>query len=152
LKEIKLDEIDHQIIDLLREDGRYSFVYLAEKTGLSRVAVRERFNNLIEKGVIERITAVINSEKYGKRVSAFFQIEVEPSALVEIALKLAKHKDVASINHMTGYSSLHTQVYLDDNEAMRNFMQELYAMPGITMVKNQILLKCYKSRNDFVVR
>jgi DNA-binding Lrp family transcriptional regulator len=147
LKEPKIDDIDRKIINLLIDNGRLSYVELAEEVGLSRVAVRERVNQLLEAGVIEKFTVVVDSEKFGKTVSAFFEIEVEPSSLEKVALELAENPNVASIYQMTGPSTLHTHVLVDNNMALQKFINEnLYALPGILRVESQILLKRYKSR------
>lgn len=57
---LKVDEIDKKIISVLHEDARISYTDLAKKVELFRVAVQMRINHLVENGVIERFTAVIN--------------------------------------------------------------------------------------------
>lgn len=66
-----LDEIDQRIIAVLHEHARISYTDLAKEVGLSRVAVQTRIQSLMDDGVIERFTAVINPEKIGINVSAF---------------------------------------------------------------------------------
>lgn len=68
---LTLDERDKQILSLLHEDGRMSYTDLGKQVGLSRVAVQARIQQLIEAGVIERFTAVINPAKIGIHVSVF---------------------------------------------------------------------------------
>lgn len=84
-----LDETDKQILTILHEEGRISYTDLGKRVDLSRVAVQARINQLIEAGVIEKFTAVINPAKIGIHVSVFFNVEVEPQFLEEVALKLA---------------------------------------------------------------
>lgn len=147
---MKLDSIDKKLLEELSEDGRLSYVELAEKVGLSRVAVKDRIKNLKEKGVIEKFTVVINSEKYGKQVSAFFDIDVEPMQLQEVAQNLANHPQVASIYQMTGPSTLHTHVLVEDFQKLEVFInEELYSVKGITRVESSIILKRFKSRTGF---
>lgn len=147
---MKLDNIDKMLLEELSEDGRLSYVELAEKVGLSRVAVKDRIKNLKEKGVIEKFTVVINSEKYGKQVSAFFDIDVEPMQLQEVAQNLANHPKVASIYQMTGPSTLHTHVLVEDFQKLEVFInEELYSVEGITRVESSIILKRFKSRTGF---
>ncbi|MBT2599753.1 AsnC family transcriptional regulator [Oceanobacillus sp. E9] len=147
---MKLDNIDKKLLEELSEDGRLSYVELAEKVGLSRVAVKDRIKNLKEKGVIEKFTVVINSEKYGKQVSAFFDIDVEPMQLQEVAQNLANHPQVASIYQMTGPSTLHTHVLVEDFQKLEVFInEELYSVEGITRVESSIILKRFKSRTGF---
>ncbi len=145
---MKLDDIDRKLLELLTEDGRASYVDLGKKLNLSRVAVRERINQLREAGIIEKFTAVINSEKVGKTVSAFFEVDVEPMYFVEVAQKLADNPSVASIYQMTGPSTLHMHVLVEDFVKLENFTNnELYAFKGITRVASHILLRRFKSRS-----
>lgn len=144
------DEIDRILIDELIKDGRISYVDLAEKVNLSRVAVKDRIQNLQDNGVIERFTAVINSEKFGKKVSAFFDIDVEPNRLQEVAQNLADNPSVASIYQMTGPSTLHTHVLVEDFQMLEAFINnELYSVEGITRVDSHLILKRFKSRNGY---
>lgn len=147
---MSIDEIDKKLIEILTEDGRISYVNLAEKVGLSRVAVKDRINNLKEKGVIEKFTVVVNSEKIGKKVSAFFEVDVEPKQLQEVAQNLADNPHVASIYQMTGPSTLHTHVLVEDFTKLENFINdELYSVDGITRVESSVILKRFKSRTGY---
>lgn len=145
---MKLDDIDRKIIELLVENGRLSYVELGKRVNLSRVAVRDRVDQLMERGVIEKFTAVINSEKVGKQVSAFFEVDVEPKQLVEVAQNLANNPNVASIYQMTGPSTLHMHVLVEDFGKLENFInEELYSVQGITRVESHVLLRRFKSRS-----
>lgn len=144
---INIDEIDRKIISELNLNGRISYTELAKTIGLSRVAVQGRVNTLIEQGVIERFTAVINPEKVGIQVSAFFNVEVEPKHLHEVADQLSEEPVVTSLYHMTGPSKLHMHGLFRNNEEMDRFMKEkLYVLPGIMSVDCQLLINRYKSR------
>jgi Lrp/AsnC family leucine-responsive transcriptional regulator len=145
-----MDQMDKSILDLLIENGRLSYVDIGKELGLSRVAVRERVTKLIEDDVIEQFTVVINSSKAGKEVSAFFEIDCEPSSLVKVAEALAENPSVASCYQMTGPSTLHTHVLVDNFSALERFInEELYALNGITRVASHILLRRFKSRRGF---
>ncbi|MBP2243202.1 DNA-binding Lrp family transcriptional regulator [Cytobacillus eiseniae] len=142
-----MDNTDKRILELLTDNGRLSYVDIGKQLGLSRVAVRERVSRLVEDGVIEQFTVVINSSKAGKDVSAFFEIDCEPSSLVKVAEALAENPSVASCYQMTGPSTLHTHVLVDNFDALERFInEELYDLNGITRVESHILLRRFKSR------
>ncbi|QOR66481.1 Lrp/AsnC family transcriptional regulator [Cytobacillus suaedae] len=144
---MKLDEIDKKILQLLTENGRMSYVDIGKELNLSRVAIRERVNQLMENGVIEKFSVVINSEKVGKGVSAFFEVDCEPASLVRVAEALANNPQVASCYQMTGPSTLHMHVLVEDFVKLENFInEELYSLEGITRVESHILLRRFKSR------
>jgi len=144
---VEIDEIDRKIIKELNHNGRISYTDLAKEIGLSRVAVQARVSALMDAGVIERFTAVINPEKIGIGVSAFFNVEVEPKHLHDVADQLAEEPYVTSLYHMTGPSKLHMHGLFRNNAEMEYFMREkLYVLPGITGVDCQLLINRYKSR------
>lgn len=144
----QIDQTDKRILELLIQNGRMSYVNIGKELNLSRVAVRERVNDLQERGIIERFTVVVNSEKVGKDVSAFFEVDCEPKSLVEVAEKLAENASVASCYQMTGPSTLHMHVLVDDFQSLEKFInEELYAFEGITRVESHILLRRFKSRS-----
>ncbi|ARI76388.1 Lrp/AsnC family transcriptional regulator [Halobacillus mangrovi] len=146
--QLKIDDIDKKILELLIEDGRLSYTDIGKQLDLSRVAVRSRVNQLIECGVIEKFTAVVNSEKVGKQVSAFFEVDCEPRSLVEVAENLANNPYVASCYQMTGPSTLHMHVLVKDFKELESFINnELYALEGITRVESHTLLRRFKSRS-----
>lgn len=144
---LEIDDIDRQILEALHENGRISYTDLGKRIGLSRVAVQARISALTEAGVIERFTVVINPVKVGIQVSAFFNVDIEPQYLHQVAEKLAKEPAVTSLYHMTGPSTLHMHGIFANTQEMEKFLLEtLYAMPGIVRVETQMLLKRYKSR------
>ncbi|MDR9794581.1 Lrp/AsnC family transcriptional regulator [Aeribacillus sp. FSL M8-0254] len=144
---LDIDHIDKQILEKLHENSRISYTDLGKEIGLSRVAVQARINNLIEKGIIEKFTTVINPTKIGMHVSAFFNVEVEPQYLEEVAQKLAEEHAVTSLYHMTGPSKLHMHGIFKNNQEMEKFLtKKLYPMRGVVSVDCQILIKRYKSR------
>ncbi|WP_062051884.1 Lrp/AsnC family transcriptional regulator [Bacillus sp. JCM 19034] len=144
---MKIDKTDRKILELLTVNGRMSYVDIAKELGLSRVAIRERINQLTESGVIEKFTVVINSDKLGKKVSAFFEVDCEPTSLVKVAETLAENPKVASCYQMTGPSTLHMHVLVEDFEQLEYFInEELYDLKGITRVESHILLRRFKSR------
>ncbi|MCA0987458.1 Lrp/AsnC family transcriptional regulator [Guptibacillus algicola] len=144
----KVDTIDKQIIELLVKDGRMSYADIGKELDLSRVSVRSRVNQLMECGVIEKFSCVVNSEKMGKGVSAFFEVDCEPRALVDVAENLANNPYVASCYQMTGPSTLHMHVLVEDFIELESFVNnELYALEGITRVESHILLRRFKSRS-----
>lgn len=144
---MNIDETDRMILQLLSENGRMSYVDIGKQLNLSRVSIRERVNQLMEQGVIEKFSVVINSEKVGKSVSAFFEVDCEPSSLVRVAETLANNPSVASCYQMTGPSTLHMHVLVEDFIRLENFInEELYSLEGISRVESHILLRRFKSR------
>lgn len=149
---MKLDDTDRKILGCLTKDGRMSYSDIGKNLSLSRVAIRERVQQMIKNGIIEKFSVVINSVLAGETVSAFFEVECEPSALVSVARKLAANESVASCYQMTGPSMLHVHVLVEDFKELESFTnKELYSMKGITSVNSHILLRRFKSRTGMTL-
>ena len=57
----KLDEIDRQLIGLLRQNARMPVARLAQQIGVSRATVQNRMARMEKQGVITGYTALIAS-------------------------------------------------------------------------------------------
>jgi DNA-binding Lrp family transcriptional regulator len=144
---LDVDDIDRKILDQLSEDGRISYAELGRILNLSRVSVRDRVNRLIDLGIIERFSAIINPTKLGYSISAFFQIDVHPNKLYEVAKNLADNKYVLSVNQMTGPSRLHVHACLYDYSHLEKFLRDtIYHLPGIVSVESFTLLHGFKTK------
>ena len=56
----QLDELDRQIVDALRHDGRIPFRALGDQIGLSANATADRVRGRLRRGVITQFTAVVD--------------------------------------------------------------------------------------------
>ncbi|WP_209859524.1 Lrp/AsnC family transcriptional regulator [Paenibacillus shirakamiensis] len=143
----KIDDMDRKLITILNHNGRASYTDIAKEVGLSRVAVQMRVQALIENGTIERFACILNPAHLGITVSAFFNVDVEPRYLMQVADALGEEPEVTSLYHMSGPSKLHMHGLFLNHTDMENFLQnKLYRTEGVTGVDCQILIKRYKSR------
>jgi DNA-binding Lrp family transcriptional regulator len=69
-----VDDLDRQIIDLLRADGRATLAELGQRVGISSPAVKRRMDRLEASGVITGYTAVVDEAKLGRPLEAFTEL------------------------------------------------------------------------------
>jgi Lrp/AsnC family leucine-responsive transcriptional regulator len=60
-----MDETDFKILELLLEDGRMTFKEIAKKVGIDERRASRRVEKLINEGVIQGFTALIDWSKFG---------------------------------------------------------------------------------------
>jgi DNA-binding Lrp family transcriptional regulator len=72
-----LDDIDRQMIDILRRDGRRTAPQLAGDIGIGRATAYNRLDRLINEGVITGFSAQIDHKAIGQTVAAMVLINVE---------------------------------------------------------------------------
>lgn len=148
----KLDSIDQEILKLLSENSRMSYVEIGKRVNLSRVAVKSRMETLEKEGIIERFSIVINPEKVGRMISAFFDIETEPSRLLEVAERISSLDAITDVYQMTGSSNLHVHGTLELNEDLERFLrEELYVIEGIIRINCNVIVSRFKTRKGLRV-
>ena len=74
-KKNKVDQVDEQIIHILRHQGRITLQELGEKVQLSGQAVKNRIEKLEDKGIIQQYTVNVNCPVYGYPLHSLIRLE-----------------------------------------------------------------------------
>lgn len=142
-----MSPLDTKILGLLIKDGRASFADIARQLNVSRAHVRDRVGRLLDQGVIEQFTAVVNPEKLGKAVSAFFDVQVAPPAIQQVAQELAAQPEVVSLYVMNDMQSLHMHTLTEDMAQLERFShRHLFGREAIRRVDCKTLMTRLKNR------
>jgi len=142
-----MNSLDTKILGLLIKDGRLSYAEIARTLGVSRAHARERVQHLLDEGVIEQFTAVVNPEKLGKAVSAFFDVKVSPQGINEVANELSQQPEVVSLYIMNDMQSLHMHTLTEDMDVLERFTGKfLFSRDHIVSVDCKTLLSRLKNR------
>ena len=83
---MKLDEKDHQILKLLRDNSRASIRDIAKATGIRPSTVHVRLQKLVTDGVIEKFTLKLNNKALGEDFIVFMLILGKPTKYVGATL------------------------------------------------------------------
>lgn len=146
-----LDEIDRQLVQYLAADGRLSHAELGRLVNLTRAAVRERVNRLVDSGIIDRFTIVVNPLKAGKMISMYLNISVEWTKLNDVVERLARTDEITNVYQMSGPPHLHVHALFDDQEHANRCIRELQSIDGIVSVDSEVLLARYKERGALLI-
>ncbi len=111
---MQLDRIDVQIIEMLQQDGRMLYKDIAKKAGVSLPTVRTRTKKLVDLGVIKKFTVIVDADKILGKVRAVVLLQVNPSKVEEVMIKLAAFKEVREIYKTVGSSPLALKVEARD--------------------------------------
>lgn len=147
----QLDEKDELILKHLLDNGRLSHAELGRLVHLTRAAVRERVNNLMEQGIIDKFTVSVNPLKAGKSLSVYFNIDVEWSMLESVAEQLLADEEITSVYQMSGGPHLHVHALMDHQEHVERYLRRLQALEGITNVHSEFLIKRFKEREGLLI-
>jgi len=138
---LRLDEIDHQIVAYLARDGRSSFRTIGESVGLSAPAVKRRVDRLVDAGVIEGFTAVVDPRRLGWTTEAFIELFCEgrtPPAV--ISTTLSRYLEVVGAYTITGDPDALVHLRASDTAHLEATLERIRSEPFIVRTRSVIVL------------
>ncbi|MBS4023984.1 MAG: Lrp/AsnC family transcriptional regulator [Dethiobacter sp.] len=140
----KVDLLDKKIISLLQENGRMTFIKIAETLGVAEGTVRKKVNSLIKDEVIN-ITAVCNPFIVSYNSPAFIGLDVERSKIKSVAQQLSDFHEVQFVAVTTGPFDLIIQVFAQSNENLYDFiLNKLTLLDGIIDTQTLLIMNISK--------
>ena len=141
-----LDEADNMIIRMLRENARLTYSEIGKATGISRVAVKHRIEQLEKNGVIKGYHADIDLQAMPKGIRFTLDIEAAPGYYSEVITTLAASSMLHEIYGTSGKSHIHVIGVAPNNETLGRYANYLYrTTKGIRKLNWQILVTTYKN-------
>jgi len=136
-----MDAIDRQIVVLLRQDARRSFLNIGARVSLSAPAVKRRVDRLEADGVLKGYTAQVDPAAYGWTTHAFVALYCEGRmAAGEVAAAAEHHPEVEAAYTVAGEASAILHVRARDTAHLEAALERIRDADGITRTQTQIVL------------
>jgi DNA-binding Lrp family transcriptional regulator len=136
-----MDEIDRQIVALLREDARRSFLDIGGHVHLSAPAVKRRVDRLERDGVILGYAAVVDPLAYGWRAEAFVDLYCEGNMSAEAIRKAVEPEGgVVSAHTVAGEASALLHVRAQDTKDLELALERIRSTEGVTRTVTEVVL------------
>lgn len=145
------DDLDQQLISLLRKNGRSGNRELGAVLGVSEGTVRSRIRRLTESEII-RIVAIADIEAAGNEFFVMSSFQVEGRPVKEVASDLAALPSAVSVSIVSGrYDIVGSFTARDKRDFVRLLTEDFGAIPGLAKVENSVALEILQSSSDRVV-
>lgn len=138
---MRLDEIDERIVAWLSSDARASYREIGDAIGLSAPAVKRRVDRLVDEGVIERFSAVIDPGALGWKTEAFIEVFCEgrtPPTLIGTAL--SRHPEVIGAYTITGDPDALVHVRVRDTAHLEETLEQIRSEPFVARTRSVLVL------------
>lgn len=122
---MKLDKIDKKLINILGKHGRIPLNQLAKEAFLSSPAVSSRMEKLEKSQVITGYQANINHQKLGFHITAFINLEMQPSLKSSFYPFIKSFKNVLECNCVTGNYSMLIKAAFPSTQELDTFIGQL---------------------------
>jgi Lrp/AsnC family leucine-responsive transcriptional regulator len=141
----QIDEIDLKILNILQENGRVKRNELAQMVGLSVPAVSERMKRLEDAGIIKGYTALLDSKKLGKDITAFVFVSIDSSKNYPLFIERVMEVDeILECHSITGEGSHLLKVKTENTSTLEKLLARIQSWPGVTGTKTNIVLSTIK--------
>jgi DNA-binding Lrp family transcriptional regulator len=138
---LRLDELDHRIVAWLLRDGRASYRMIGDAVGLSAPAVKRRVDRMIEQGIIERFTAVLDPRAVGWTTEAFIELFCEGRTPPDvIRTTLARYPEVVGAYTITGDPDALVHVRAADTPHLEETLERIRSQPYVTRTRSVLVL------------
>jgi len=141
-----LDDLDREIIDLLREDGRMSYTDLGRKTGLSVSAMHQRVRRLEERRIIIGYTAVLSHALLGLPYSAVIWVEDNGMPEDGQVERFRALEQIDTCHKVTGRYRYLLHAHVPDPAALESLLEEIRAAAHAPITADIVLDTAWGNR------
>ena len=138
----KIDELDKKILEMLSLNARIPFKDVAVECGVSRAAIHQRVQRLVDEGVIIGSGFHINPKMLGFRTCTYVGLSLSKGSMYKEAIEeLRKIPEIVEAHFTTGPHSIIVKLYARDNEHLMNLLNErIQEIPGVVATETMISL------------
>lgn len=136
-----MDEIDHRIVALLRENARRSFQDIGEHVALSAPAIKRRVDRLEATGVIRGYSANVDPSAIGWDTHAFVELFCEGRMSgEEVSAAVADHPEVEAAYTIAGAPSAILHIRASDTQHLEQALERIRETKGVIRTQTQVVL------------
>ncbi len=139
----QLDDIDLRILDIISKNARTPFKDVAAEVGVSRAAVHQRVNRMIDLDVIVGSGYHIDPKKIDFKTCTYIGIFLEKGSLYStVTEQLKAIPEVVECHYTTGQYAIFIKVYAKDNEHLRDILSgKIQKIGGVASTETFISLE-----------
>lgn len=139
-----MDEIDQQLISLLRQNARMNVADLAHKLKVSRGTVTNRLRKLEDQQIIVGYTVRLRPEAEPERIHAWMGILVEGNQTRRVIASLLGEPGVASLHDTNGRWDLLAELESGSMNELSQILERVRLITGIRSTETNIHLATYR--------
>lgn len=138
----KIDSLDKKILEIISNNARIPFKDVAMDCGVSRAAVHQRVQKLIDLGVIVGSGYHVNPSSLGYNTCTYVGIRLEKGSMYKAVVKELKHiNEVVECHFTTGPYTMLVKLYARDNAHLMELLNDrLQEIDGVVSTETLISL------------
>ena len=139
----KIDKLDRKILSILSQNARIPFKDVAAECGVSRAAIHQRVQHLIENGVIVGSGFHVNPKSLGYTTCTYVGLNLERGSMYrDVVERIATIPEVIECHFTTGSYTMLVKLFAKDNEQLMDLLNnKIQSIPGVVSTETLISLE-----------
>ena len=139
----KIDKLDRKILSILSQNARIPFKDVAAECGVSRAAIHQRVQHLIENGVIIGSGFHVNPKSLGYTTCTYVGLNLERGSMYrDVVERIATIPEVIECHFTTGSYTMLVKLFAKDNEQLMDLLNnKIQSIPGVVSTETLISLE-----------
>ena len=139
-----MDDTDHRLIALLRQDARLSVAALAARLGVSRGTVTNRLRKLEDTQVVVGYTVRLRPDAEPDRIRAWMGVLVDGNQTRAVVASLLGEPGVEALHDTNGRWDLLAELRAESMAELSRVLDRVRLIKGIANTETSILLASYR--------
>ena len=139
-----MDELDQQLLALLRADARASVATLAARLKVSRGTVSNRIARLEDGGVITGYTVRLRPDRVPDEITAWMSITVEGNRTREVVAMLLGEPGITGLFDTNGRWDLLAEIRSTSLQGLAEVLERVRLIKGIASTETSLHLQSYQ--------
>ncbi|MCR9134838.1 MAG: Lrp/AsnC family transcriptional regulator [Alphaproteobacteria bacterium] len=134
------DDLDRELISILRKDGRAPVSKLAGTLGVTRATVQTRMDRLLASGALLGFTARVREDYEDDQVRAIMMIEVSGRSTTQVIHSLRGLPELAQLHTTNGKWDLVAEIRVARLQEFDRVLREVRLIDGVLNSETSLFL------------
>jgi Lrp/AsnC family transcriptional regulator for asnA, asnC and gidA len=139
----RIDKLDRKILEIISQNARIPFKDVAEVCNVSRAAIHQRVQKMIEMKVIVGSGYHINPRVLGFNTCTYIGVKLERGSMYkDVVPEFEKIPEIVECHFTTGPYTMLIKMYARDNEHFMELLNgRIQEIPGVISTETLISLR-----------
>ncbi len=139
----KIDSLDKKILEIVMLNARIPSKDVAVECGVSRAAIHQRIQRMVETGVITGSGYNVNPKALGYTTCTYIGLQLQRGSMYrDVVPELEKIREVVECHFTTGSYTMLIKLYARDNQHLMELLNDrIQHIPGVMATETLISLE-----------
>ena len=147
-KDIKIEDLDIDILKILSQDGRKNKSTIAEDLKRSPNTIIKHVQNLEDKDVIKNYGIQIDYEKLGYNIIAIIELTISKGKMLEVEKKIAQIPNIYGVYDITGTYDALILARFKTRDGLSRMIKDIHTSPYVERTNTHIVLNVIKEKSS----